>query len=223
VFEFQNDITDKYSLRGRVFNKIREDILEGRYKSGDAIKETVVSNELGVSRTPVREAIRQLELEGLVNIIPNKGAIVSGVSSQDIRDIYTIRSQIEGLAAKWATKKISDENIMKLEEILELSEFYTEKHNIEQLKIADSNFHELIYEASDSKVLKHLLSDFHHHIQKARFLSIRTPGRAQKALNEHKAILEAIKNKDENLAEELMNNHVKNAGENVLKQFDEEI
>ena len=93
---------DKYSLRGKVFNKIREDILEGHYREKDELKEAAISKELGVSRTPVREALRQLELEGLVSIIPNRGAYVNGITAKDIYDIYVIRSYLAGLCAKWA-------------------------------------------------------------------------------------------------------------------------
>ena len=132
-YNVQNEVTDKYSLRGRVFNKIREDILYGKYKQNDALKETNISNELGVSRTPVREAIRQLELEGLVSIIPNKGAVVNGINSKDIRDIYAIRSLLEGLCAKWAVENIQQKQIEELEEIIFLSKFHVKKGNYEQL------------------------------------------------------------------------------------------
>lgn len=87
------------SLRGRVFRRLREDILSGVYKENDELREAAIGEELGVSRTPVREALRQLELEGLVSIIPNKGAYVTGISLKDVHDIYMIRSMLEGLCA----------------------------------------------------------------------------------------------------------------------------
>ena len=97
---------DSYSLSGRVFHKIREDILSGKYKRDETLKEKTIGDELGVSRTPVREALRQLELEGLVTIIPNKGASVVGISKDDIKDIYEIRARLEGLCAKRAAKNV---------------------------------------------------------------------------------------------------------------------
>ena len=100
---------DKYSLRGKIFSKIREDILAGNYREKDELKEAAISKALGVSRTPVREALRQLELEGLVSIIPNKGAYVNGITAKDIYDIYVIRSYLEGLCAKWACEHITKE------------------------------------------------------------------------------------------------------------------
>lgn len=92
----QEEVTDKYTLRGRVYNKIREAILDGTYQPEEELREIAIGKTLGVSRTPVREALRQLELEGLVYIIPNKGAYVRGITEEDIRDIYMIRSRLRG-------------------------------------------------------------------------------------------------------------------------------
>ena len=103
-----------HSLGGRVFQKIREDILNGKYKENDELRENTIGRELGVSRTPVREALRQLELEGLVTIIPNRGAYVTGISHKDIWDIYMIRSMLEGLCARWASENISEAQLDEL-------------------------------------------------------------------------------------------------------------
>ena len=108
-YDFNRDVSDKYSLRGRVFSKIRSDILNGRYKEHEELKEIRIGKELGVSRTPVREALRQLELEGLVQIIPNRGAFVTGIQENDVCDIYAIRALLEGLCARWATESITRE------------------------------------------------------------------------------------------------------------------
>ena len=102
------ELADSYSLRGRVFGKLREDILLGKYKDMEELKEVVIGKELGVSRTPVREALRQLELEGLVTIIPNKGAYVTGISDKDVNDIFMIRSYLVGLCASWACENITE-------------------------------------------------------------------------------------------------------------------
>ena len=115
------------SLRGRVFRRLREDILSGVYQEQDELREITIGEELGVSRTPVREALRQLELEGLVTIIPNKGAYVTGISRKDVADIYKIRSMLEGMCARWATEHITEKQIEELEEVLLLSEFHLHK------------------------------------------------------------------------------------------------
>lgn len=199
------------SLRGKVFQKLREDILSGKYKDGDELREISIGEELGVSRTPVREALRQLELEGLVEIIPNKGAYVTGITPKDVMDIYKIRSKLEGLCARWATENITSEQIEELEEILFLSEFHSRKTtqgNTQHVSELDGKFHKIMYEASNSRILDHVLTDFHKYVQMARSLSVRKKDRAEKSIAEHRAILEAIKNKDKDLAEKLANEHI---------------
>lgn len=217
-YNLHSEVNDKYSLRGKVFHKIREDILKGRYKQNEAMKELQISKELGVSRTPVREALRQLELEGLVTIIPNKGAVVSGINAKDIADIYAIRSLIEGLCAEWASTKITEEQLDELEEIVFLSEFHLRKGHIEQLYELDNKFHEMLYEASQSKILRHVLSDFHHYVQRVRRSSLSSAERAQKSINEHKAILEALRSKNGEEARILTNTHVRNTSTNVIEK-----
>ena len=111
------DDYQEHSLGGRVFQKIREDILSGKYQEHDELREAALGKELGVSRTPVREALRQLELEGLVTIIPNRGAYVTGISQKDIWDIYSLRSLLEGMCARWAVEHITEEQLDELEEM----------------------------------------------------------------------------------------------------------
>jgi DNA-binding GntR family transcriptional regulator len=213
----QIDNDSSSSLRGKVFIQLENAILNGKYKSGDSLIETKLSEELGVSRTPIREAIRQLELEGLVQTIPNKGAIVTGLSPKDIDDIYTIRLAIEGIAARWAAENITEEELKELKHSLELEEFYTEKNDLEQILKLDTKFHETIYRASKSKPLMNMLSNFHHYIQRARTYSLGMSGRAKEALEEHEAIYEAISQKNSKEAEALTIEHVKKASLNRLK------
>lgn len=209
---------DRYSLRGRVFNKIREDILAGNYREKDELREAVISKELGVSRTPVREALRQLELEGLVSIIPNKGAYVNGITSKDIYDIYVIRSYLEGLCAKWACKHITKEQIEDLEESIYLSGFHIQKEHWEQIYELDNRFHLNLYKACGSKILEHILSDYHHYVERVRKNTLSSKERARTASAEHKAILEAVVNKDEELAERLANEHIFQSIDNIRHQ-----
>ena len=202
------------SLRGKVFKQLRSQILTGVYKPGDSLIELRLSEELGVSRTPIREAIRQLELEGLVQAIPNKGAVVKGITEQDVEDIFTIRMRIEGLATRWAAEKITEEEIKELKEALQFQEFYTMKNDVEQLMKFDSKFHDIIFRACKSNPLMHMLSTFHNYIQSARNNSFHTPGRPDKAFEEHKAIFEAICRKDADTAEQLTIAHIRNASNN---------
>lgn len=207
-----------YSLRGRVFQKLRDDILKGEYRENEELRESTIGKKLGVSRTPVREALRQLELEGLVKIIPNKGAYVTGITGKDVKDIYVIRSLLEGLCARWATKHITEEQIEKLEENLLLSEFHAQKNQKEtpdQVVELDGKFHEVLYEASNSRILEHVLSDFHKYVQMARQASVGREHRVEKSIQEHREILEAIKAKDTKRAEQLANEHILKVMQNL--------
>lgn len=215
---FGDSVQRSNSLHSRVYNRIRNDILNGVYEPGESLVELKLSEELGVSRTPVREALRQLELEGLVQSVPNKGATVRGVTEQDIQDIYTIRMLIEGLAARWAAEKITPEELEELKEAVDLEEFYTTKSNYGNLLRFDTRFHDIIFKASKSKPLMYTLSTFHRYVQKARRVSMSSPERAAEVLQEHKAILQAIIDRDADRAEKLMTQHVKNASLNLLKQ-----
>ena len=168
-----------------------------------------------VSRTPVREALRQLELEGLVTIIPNKGAYVVGISKKDIQDIYEIRSRLEGLCAKWAADKITKEQLDELDENIYLSDFHAAKGNSEQVVELDNRFHEILYNASDSKELKHVLLDFHHYVQRVRKITLADPKRSVQSNQEHRQIVEALKKHDAGLAEKLANEHMMNTIHNM--------
>ena len=204
-----------HSLGGRVFQKIREDIINGKYK------ENTIGKELGVSRTPVREALRQLELEGLVSIIPNKGAYVTGISHKDVWDIYVIRSMLEGLCARWAAEHIKEAQLDELEETILLSEFQMKKESgfsAEQVAALDSRFHSILYEASGSRILSHVLTDFHNYVQTARTSSVVSEDRARKSIREHRQILRAIRDRDGEMAEHLANEHIMHVMQNLKKQ-----
>lgn len=209
------EVTDKYSLRGRVYHRIREDIISGHYKKNEELREAAIASELGVSRTPVREALRQLELEGLVAIVPNKGAYVKGFTDKDIHDIYIIRSLLEGLCAKWAAENITEEQMKAMEESVDLSEFHLHKGNVEQFIEQDSRFHEIMYQASGSKVLEDLLTDYHQYIKPVREASIAAKNRSGHTNIEHRNIMLAIKEKDGRRAEKLANQHILNSMKNI--------
>lgn len=216
-YDVKQEVTDKYSLRGRVFNKIREDILSGKYKEHEELKEVAIGEELGVSRTPVREAFRQLELEGLIQIVPNKGAYVTGITAKDVQDIYMIRSLLEGLCARWATDNITEEQLEELEENVYLTDFHAEKGHMDQIAELDNRFHHILYEACNSKQLEKLLVDFHEYVLRVRKKTLSNGGRGKVSNDEHRQIMEAIKQKDKTRAEMLANEHMINAYDNMVK------
>ena len=216
-YDIKHEVNDKYSLRGRVFQKLREDILSGKYKEHEELKEVAIGEELGVSRTPVREAFRQLELEGLIRIVPNKGAYVTGITVKDVKDIYMIRSLLEGLCARLATEKITKEQLEEMEENIYLAEFHASKGHMDQMAELDNRFHDILYEACDSKMLEHTLRDYHQYVLRVRQKTLATNTRGRASNNEHRQIMEAIKAGDADRAEQLANKHMLNAYENMVK------
>ncbi len=216
-YDLTKEVTDKYSLRGRVFSKIREDILNGRYEDHEELKEIKIGKELGVSRTPVREALRQLELEGLVQIIPNRGAFVTSISAKDVSDIYQIRALLEGLCARWATENISQEQLEQMEENVYLAEFHCGKGHLEQMTELDNQFHHIIYEACGSKMLEHILVDYHEYVERVRMRTLSSIDRSTASNKEHRAIMEAMRAGKADLAERLAHEHMTNAYENMVR------
>ena len=203
--------------RERVASALRKAIISKSIPEGAELTLENTAQELGVSVTPVREALRQLELEGLVHIIPNKGAFVEGVTLQDIKDIYEIRTLLEGLCARWAAERITQEQLEELEEIVFLSDFHYSKENWDQILELDNRFHEMVYEACASKELTRVLRDYHHYLQRIRRITLEEKARAHASINEHRAIAEALKARDARTAEECARLHIRNTISNMDK------
>ena len=198
------------SLGGQIFNRIRNDILSGNYAPGEELKEATLGKQLGVSRTPVREALRQLDLEGLVEIAPNRGAKVIGISRKDVEDIYHMRARLEGLAARKAAENIKEEELAETEKMI--WDLY--RAGVDALIVQDMGITRL-NRASGSRMLEHVLTDFLHYVKMARSHSVKTEHRAQESVKEHKRILEAIRQRDGDLAEQLANEHIQHVIENL--------
>ena len=209
------DSKDYSSLSDKVYQYLRDGIAEGKYKTGDCLTELKIAEELGVSRTPVREALKQLELEDLVASQPNRGVVVKGFSSEDYRDVFTIRHMLEGQAAYWAAERITDEQLKELSEAVDLYEFYTQKGDVQRLVLLDTRFHEIIYEACGSRTLKHILLSLHHNIHHARESSLTTPHRPIHSLDEHRSIYEAIASHDAASAKQFMEAHIAAASQSA--------
>lgn len=205
------------SLEEKVYLSLEEQIISQKLRPGEAVTEMKLSRELGVSRTPVREALQRLDREGLIKLIPNKGAVVLGISEQDLIDIYKIRMRLEGLAARIAAEKKDEALCHELSDNVDLTGFYMAKGDIEKVKNLDSEFHDIIYRCCESRMLGKTLSELHRYIASYRKLSLAVSGRIDRSLAEHKEIYDAIAKGNADAADALMSEHVERALENLLK------
>ncbi|MBE3586904.1 MAG: GntR family transcriptional regulator [Thermoanaerobacter sp.] len=212
---------DNYKpLRELVFESLREAIIQGRLKPGERLMEIQLAEEMGVSRTPVREAIRKLELEGFVVMVPRKGAYVAGISVKDIVDVFEVRAALEALAAGLAAERITDEELEELERAL-VKTYEVGENNLDALVETDTAFHELIYKASRNERLVQIITNLADQIQRFRATSLAQPGRTRHALEEHKQIVEAISERNVELAQILAREHIENAEQSLLNALGE--
>ena len=210
------------SIADQIFDQLERDILSGKYARGEVLSELGLSKQLGVSRTPVREAIRRLEQEDFLEE-SGRGAVVVGISSKDMQDMYEIRLQIEGRAARRAAQNISDEQLQAMRDTLDLQRFYCEKggeNNSDQIKNLDSEFHRLYYLSSGSKPYFNTLFDLHKRMTKFRKVSLSKKSRALQALEEHEAIYAALAAHNPDAAEEAALRHVSNARDRMKDMGD---
>ncbi|WDV46005.1 GntR family transcriptional regulator [Clostridiaceae bacterium M8S5] len=205
-------------LREIVFNHLREAIIKGVLKPGERLMEIQLAEKLGVSRTPVREAIRKLELEGLVIMVARKGAYVADVSLNDIINIFEIRGALEELAAQLATERISDQELMLLQAKHAEFEacFYKDDNDLKLQK--DIEFHDIIYKATRNNRLISMLDGLREQIGRYRKTYMNSFDLAHKAGVEHEKLLSAIVNKDGNVAKECARAHIESLKENILQQ-----
>ena len=204
------------SREEEVYMKLEEEILSGKHARGAALTEMSVSERLGVSRTPVRAALHRLAEEGLVEITPNRGAVVIGVTVDDLTDTYKIRIRLEGLASAMAAERLSEDGKRALTEAVELSEYYVSKGDTEKLKELDSEFHSIIYAATGNRMLGKILTELHRNIKSYRKLSLTVPGRLEKSIGEHREILAAILDGDAERADVLTSVHIERAMNNMI-------
>ena len=199
------------SIADQVFEQLERDILAGKYARGEVLSEQGLANQLGVSRTPVREAIHRLEQENILEE-SGRGLVVVGISREDMLDMYEIRMRIEGEAAARAAGHISAGELAAMRELVELQRFYSEREgNSDRIKNLDSQFHQLLYRASGSKAYYDTLCSLHKKMTKYRMASVSKRSRALQSAQEHEAILAALEQRDAEAASEACLRHVANA------------
>ncbi len=206
------------SLADQVFEKLENDIITGVYPRGEILTELKLVEQLGVSRTPIREALRRLEQERLIKD-SGKGSVVMGITLEDLEDIMNIREHVEGLAAYYAARNITEESAASLKQISELQDFYFEKKDVDNLQRMDDEFHDALYEMSDRTVLRDTLLPLHRKTMRYRKAAIKNAERQHDSVMEHKEIIEAINAGDAKRAQKLMSAHIRNAKEHMIERF----
>jgi DNA-binding GntR family transcriptional regulator len=198
-------------LRVQVYKALRDAIVSGRLKRGERIVEDKICSELGVSRSPLREALRKLEGEGLVTILPRRGAVVTDLSQEDLRELFDVREVLEGLSASLAAALISPEELDELDGICAAMEKGIRARDIQTVTQLNGRFHELITKASRNRWIRDFMTSIRAQTQHVYRSSIENPARAPGSVAEHRAIVQALREHDSQRAEMLARQHVQSA------------
>ena len=208
------------SLTEQVYRNLRHGIITGAVSGGTRLVETALASEMKVSRTPVREALHKLALEGFLYSIPRAGYIVEETSETDIKDLFTTRTAIEKIAVKWAIAKITPEELKRLEMNLEKTKEILESGATESMMDLDAEFHQIIYRAARSKTLYKISQTLSDHTLRFRLACIHVPEIAERAKQGHMKILQAIQARDSTAAEEMVEDHLDTVTNDILNQLE---
>ena len=206
------------SLADQVFEKLENDIIVGIYPRGEILTELKLVEQLGVSRTPIREALRRLEQERLI-ADSGKGSVVLGITVEDLMDIMDIRKSVEALAAYHATRNMPPEGLKQLRHNIELQQFYYEKWDLDHLQRMDDEFHEIMCNFSCRTVIRDTLVPLHRKTKRYRKISMEDSSRVPNTLKEHKSIFQAVLEGDAQKAGELTARHIENAKEHMIERL----
>lgn len=208
---------DSYKpLREVVSEALRDAIVSGVLKPGERLMEIQLAEELGVSRTPVREAIRKLELEGFVVMLPRRGTYVSDISLKDINEVFEVRTALDVLAAGLAAERITDEETEELERLLvEIAE-HIKSGDMDKIVETDEDFHDVLYKASRNERLVGIINNLRELLQRFRTVSMSYPGRLTNTLDEHRRLVEAISQRDMETAQQIAREHMENSESTML-------
>lgn len=219
--DFSIDINQFMPLREVVFTTLRQAILKGELQPGERLMEITLANKLGVSRTPIREAIRKLELEGLVVMIPRKGAHVAHITEQELNDVLEVRRGLEEMAIRKACERITKEELLNLEKAARAFSALTETDNLVALAEADVKFHDVIYEATHNRRLVQLLNNLREQMYRYRMEYLKDAASRILLDKEHKEICKAIREKDIQKAHDYICQHIDNQQRSIVKSISE--
>ena len=210
------NFNDYKPLRDVIFEALREAIIIGELKPGERLMEIQLSEKMGVSRTPVREAIRKLELEGFVDMIPRRGAQVADLSNKEIADVLEVRASLDGLATQLATLRISADELENLKNVQAQFRGFVDKENIQGAIKKDTEFHDIIYGASRNERLVSILNHLKEQVHRFRVMYIKDIGSLRTLVDEHEEIVGAIEKKDFSLGNISAQKHIQNQEHKII-------
>lgn len=219
MHDFTMKINEYLPLREVVFNTLRDAILKGELKPGEHLMEVQLANKLGVSRTPIREAIRQLEAEGLVVMTPRKGAVVAEITKEDLTDVLEVRKTLEKFAVELACSNINNEELERLHQCHEIFKSAFDSGELTVIANKDEEFHDVIYGASRNKRLIQILNNLREQIYRYRLEYIKDEEKRFILIDEHDKLINAIENKDVATAKEVIEAHIDNQEQTILENL----
>lgn len=205
------------TLRERILETIRDAIMSGALKPGEKVAEPELAERFGISRTPIREAFRQLESEGYLTVIPRKGAVVVSFSQKDVEEFYAIKSILEGYAARRACENMTDRDIEKLRGVNEKLRTLAREGDVKHFFKVHNDFHDLFIRAANNEKLNELINNLMQKFQRLRIASLSLPGRMQISVEEHDKIIDAFAGRNGDEAERLVRKNAEYGGR-VLMQ-----
>jgi DNA-binding GntR family transcriptional regulator len=205
------------TLREKILETIRDAILKGTMKPGERVSEPDLAERFGISRTPIREAFRQLESEGYLEVIPRKGAVVASLSERDVEEFYAIKIILEGFAARMAAEKLSEKDIERLESINERLKQIAKEGDVKTFFRVHNEFHEVFIKAAGNEKLFEMINHLVLRFKRLRLASLSQPGRMEISVEEHRNMIQAFKNHDGDRADNLVR-HAATIGADVLIQ-----
>ena len=208
--DFEVNMNEYLPLRDVVFNTLRKAILRGELKPGERLMEIQLANKLGVSRTPIREAIRKLELEGLVLMIPRKGAEVAQITEKNMQDVLEVRKALEELSVQLACERITPEQVEEMKMAAEDFRKVLKSGDVTKIAEADVQFHDIIFAATNNQRLITLLNNLREQMYRYRVEYLKNPSNHEQLLREHEAIYRGIMEKDKDVVTEMIRKHISN-------------
>ena len=206
------------TLRERILETIRDAIMSGALKPGEKVAEPELAARFGISRTPIREAFRQLESEGYLTVIPRKGALVASFSAKDVEEFYAIKSILEGYAARKACSRLSTREISKLEAINEKLREIAAEEDVRHFFKVHNSFHDMFIRAAGNEKLHEMIAALLKKFQRLRLASLSKPGRMLISVEEHEKIIEAFRGRDAVLAEMLVQKNAEYGGKVLIEE-----